>query len=411
MTVLQPVRGTHDYYGETYLKHDFIHRLALELALRHNYTPLSTPIFEFSSVFKRSLGDSSDVVSKEMYSFIDRNGEELTLRPEGTAAAARALISLGLAHDLPQKFYYCGPMFRYERPQKGRTRQFHQLALEIFGAESPQADAEVITLAAVFLKKLGIFDRTVLELNTLGDTLSRQQYRIALVDYLNQYQQGLSSDSQRRLQTNPLRILDSKSPQDQEIVKNAPLLNDFLTASAREFFDQVCTLLTAAQIPFVINPFIVRGLDYYCHTTFEFITTELGAQGTVLAGGRYDGLVKMLGGPDVCGIGWAAGIERLEALTHIPLKPQQYAVIIPLTQAAEAESWALYTRLQQTNIACSLDYSGNASKRLKRAHKKGVQSVFLVDPDQPLGSIVVRCLQTGMQQILTEQELIQQFGQ
>jgi histidyl-tRNA synthetase len=408
---IQPVRGTHDYKGDEYLKQDTIHRLALQIAQHHGYTPIATPIFEFSSVFKRSLGDASDVVSKEMYTFTDRNGEELTLRPEGTAAVARALISLGLAHDLPQKFYYCGPMFRYERPQKGRMRQFHQLALEIFGVESPQADAEVISLAVLFLKKLGIFEKTALQLNSLGDLESRKNYRIALVHYFEQYKESLSVDSQRRLQTNPLRILDSKAPQDQEIVKNAPLLQDFLTPSSQQFFQQVCNLLEKADIPFLINPHIVRGLDYYCHTTFEFITQELGAQGTVLAGGRYDGLVKMLGGPEVCGIGWAAGIERLEALANISLSICPKNAIIPLDKNSEPLSWVLFSRLQQAEVPCELDYSGDASKRLKRAHKKGAQYAFLVKQEEyEQGRLTVRNLQTGEQKSVTETELIQQFS-
>ena len=284
------------------------------VAARYGYAEVATPIFEFTEVFARTLGETSDVVTKEMYSFTDRGGEALTLRPEYTAGVARAFISGALGQNLPVKLFCSGPMFRYERPQKGRLRQFHQIDVEVIGAPEPLADVEVIALGAQILRALGLAEHVRLELNTLGDPESRQAYRDRLVGYLSAYRDRLSPDSQARLERNPLRILDSKDEGDREILKGAPTLDASLNEASKAFFAGVRAGLDALGIAYAINPMLVRGLDYYTHTAFEFTTDRLGAQGAVLAGGRYDGLVAAMGGPDTPGIGWAAGVERLAML-------------------------------------------------------------------------------------------------
>jgi histidyl-tRNA synthetase len=287
--ILQPVRGAHDLIGDVCRRHQFIRDLSYSLAYPYGYQPIATPIFEYTPVFKRTIGETSDIVGKEMYAFLDRGGEEITLRPEGTAPTARAIISNGLTQSMPLKLIYDGPMFRYERPQKGRTRQFHQLGVECFGVNDPLADVETIALGVHILKVLGIFDRMTLEINTIGDSSSRSAYRQALVDYFTPFADRLSPDSQTRLNRNPLRILDSKDPKDREIVGRAPIFDDYLNNVSIDFFAKVCAGLDTLKIPYKRNPHLVRGLDYYSHTAFEVTTTNLGSQGTVLAGGRYDG--------------------------------------------------------------------------------------------------------------------------
>ncbi|NVN12407.1 histidine--tRNA ligase, partial [Nguyenibacter vanlangensis] len=314
MSSLQPVRGTHDLIGEAQLRHAHVVQTARRIAGLYGFDEWTTPIFEDTRVFSRSLGDTSDVVSKEMYTFEDRGGESLTLRPEGTAAICRALVTNGLTQSLPQKVFYAGPMFRYERPQKGRYRQFHQIGAELIGAAEPLADAETIAMGRDILAALGIAGDTVLELNTLGDAESRVAWRAALIAYFTDLRDQLSEDSLARLERNPLRILDSKAPQDRALVADAPRIGAYLTEPARAFWDGLRSALDLLGVPFRENPGIVRGLDYYGHTAFEFVTERLGAQGTVLAGGRYDGLVAEMGGPRTPAIGWAGGIERLAML-------------------------------------------------------------------------------------------------
>ena len=288
---LQSVRGTHDLIGEAHRRHAHVADTARAISGRYGFEEWATPIFEDTRVFSRTLGDTSDVVTKEMYSFSDRGGESITLRPEGTAGICRALVQNGLTQSLPQKVFYAGPMFRYERPQKGRQRQFHQIGLELIGPSEPLADAEVIACGWNILQALGVAQDTVLELNTLGDGESRAAYRAALVEYFAAHAGNLSEDSQARLARNPMRIVDSKDPGDRELVAGAPTILPYLTEAAARFYDGVKTNLARFGVPFVENPRIVRGLDYYSHTAFEFVTSRLGAQGTVLAGGRYDGLV------------------------------------------------------------------------------------------------------------------------
>src|SRR6185312_6597147 len=311
---LQPARGTHDLIGADQRRHQHVVDTARRVAATYGFDEWATPIFEDTRVFSRTLGETSDVVMKEMYSFQDRGGDAITLRPEATAGVCRALVSNGLTQSLPQRVFCAGPMFRYERPQKGRYRQFHQIGLELIGPGEPLADAEVIACGWDILKALGVSGDTVLELNTLGDRESRQAYRDALVGYFTEHQGGLSEDSLNRLERNPMRILDSKDEADRRIVAEAPTIGAYLTDAAATFYAKLQDHLTRFGVPFRENPRIVRGLDYYGHTAFEFVTSKLGAQGTVMAGGRYDGLVAEMGGPQTPAVGWAAGIERLAML-------------------------------------------------------------------------------------------------
>ncbi len=307
MEALQPARGTRDILGEDQRRHAHVVATARRIAGVYGFDEWSTPIFEDTRVFARTLGDTSDVVTKEMYTFADRGGDSLTLRPEGTAGICRALVTNGLTQSLPQKVFYAGPMFRYERPQKGRYRQFHQIGAELIGPAEPVADAEIIALGWEILGALGLGRGVVLELNTLGDTASRDAYRAALVGYFTDHRAALSPDSRDRLERNPMRILDSKVEGDRALVAGAPTIAPFLTPEAAAFYDGVKRWLEHSACRFVENPRIVRGLDYYSHTAFEFVTTRLGAQGTVMAGGRYDGLVAEMGGPPTPAVGWASG--------------------------------------------------------------------------------------------------------
>lgn len=395
--MFQPVRGTHDLYGEECQKHLAIIETTRKIVHLYGYQEIITPIFEFSGVFHR-LGETSDVVSKETYTFKDRGGDELTLRPECTAPVVRAAISNGLVQQLPLKFFYAGPMFRYERPQKGRFRQFDQVGVELCGVFEPQGDVEVIALAAHIMDVSGLSDRVTLEMNTLGDAESRYAYRDALVTYFSRYASSLSKESLQRLEKNPLRILDSKDAREQEMIEEAPVLTDFLSDSSKNHFDKVLEGLNILGIPYEINRKLVRGLDYYCHTAFEFISTELGAQGAVLAGGRYDGLFKTMGGPDVPGVGWGAGLQRLMLLSDPPLARQKVVVFVPMGEKAEQYALILSQHLRKQGVAVDLGFSGNLSKRLKRAHKIGAQWAIIVGDDElKEENALVRDLTSGEQ--------------
>jgi len=398
MAGLQPVRGTQDLLPEAYRRHRAVVDTARRIAERFGYQEIATPIFEFTEVFARPIGETSDIVSKEMYTFQDRGGEEITLRPEYTAGIVRAVISNGLTQSLPLKFFAAGPMFRYERPQKGRFRQFHQIDAELIGAAQPAADIELIALGVEILDTLGVLKHTVLELNTLGDTPSRHAYRAALVEYYTAHRGALSEDSLRRLDVNPLRILDSKDESDKRINAEAPHFADYLTPEAKDFFAEVSAGLTALGIKYVLNPRLVRGLDYYCHTAFEFITTSLGAQGTVLGGGRYDGLMGVMGGPETPGVGWAAGIERLALLIEEPPAPPRPIALVPLGKAAELLALQLAHSLRRAGFAIELGYSGNLRRRLQRADKiKARAAVILGDDEIAKQVATVRDLDSGEQ--------------
>jgi histidyl-tRNA synthetase len=397
MASLQPVRGTHDLLPDDARRHRHVEEVAFAIARRYGFGEIVTPIFEFTEVFARTLGETSDVVTKEMYSFPDRAGESLTLRPEGTAGVARAFISGGMAQNLPLKLFYRGPMFRYERPQKGRQRQFHQVGVELLGVEGPAADVEVIALGAHILDALGLKNAVTLELNSLGDGESRAAYRTALVAYLDGRRQHLSADSLERLERNPLRVLDSKDEGDKAVVANAPVLGDYLNDASRDFLARVTDGLATLGLSASLNPRLVRGLDYYCHTAFEFTTTSLGAQGTVLAGGRYDGLIAQMGGPATPGIGWAAGIERLALLTSEAPPAERPLVVIPMGD--EAAAWALTARLRQAGFAVEQGFSGNIKKRLARADKLHARAAIILGVEEAgRAAVAVRDFDNGAQE-------------
>ena len=398
MAKLQPVRGTRDLVGEDSRAHLHVIDTARVAAGRYGYQPIETPVFEFTDVFQRTLGETSDIVTKEMYTFEDKGGDSLTLRPEGTAGIARAVLSGGFQNELPLKWYYAGPMFRHERPQKGRLRQFHQIGVELIGVVEPIGDVEVIALAAETLDALGVLPATTLELNTLGDDESRDAYREALVAYLEGFRDRLSEDSKQRLERNPLRILDSKNNDDRAIIADAPSFNDYLTSDAQAFFDAVRGGLENLGIAYEINPRLVRGLDYYCHTAFEFTTEQLGAQGTVLAGGRYDGLIEMMGGQPTPGVGWAAGIERLSMLTGpAPAGPRSITVI-GIGVAGEKAALSVAQDLRQSGFTVELNYRGGLKRGLRRANKIGAAAaVFLGDDELARDGATVRNLDDGSQ--------------
>ncbi|MBV8938444.1 MAG: histidine--tRNA ligase [Alphaproteobacteria bacterium] len=403
---LQPVRGTHDIFPEESAKRRFIEEQWRRAAQAYGFGEIATPVFEQTEVFHRTLGDTSDVVTKETYTFLDRGGDSLTLRPEFTASVVRAFISAGLTQNLPQKFFYQGAAFRYERPQRGRLRQFHQVGVELLGAPEPEADVEVIALAAQGLNALGLLPHVTLEINSLGDAASRDAFRAEIVSYFTPHREKLSEESKIRLEKNPLRILDSKSDEDRLLIKDAPTYDRCLSESARAFKQSVWSGLenlgVMRQVNVVWNPRLVRGLDYYNHTVFEFTTARLGAQGTVLAGGRYDGLVPQMGGPDVAGVGFAAGVERMLALMEeinasFPLPPPVITVI-PMGEAAEATAWKLAISLREQGFCVDIAYRGNAKKRFQRADRIGAALALILGEDElKSGGVTVKDLRDGRQ--------------
>ena len=420
MRALQPVRGTQDLLPEVARRHRRVVEAARATAELYGFAEMATPIFEFTEVFARPIGEHTDIVAKEMYTFTDRGGEEVTLRPENTAGVIRSVISNGLAQRVPLKFFYSGPMFRYERPQKGRFRQFHQIGVELIGVAQPQADIEVIACGQRILKELGIGEcvmrepdvssdpedpfkrvsipRVVLELNTLGDPESRAAYRKALVTYFSSRESELSEDSRRRLHVNPLRILDSKDPHDQPIIVGAPDFSGYVNHESRTFFARVREGLDRLGIRYRLNPRLVRGLDYYTHTVFEFVTTDLGSQGSVLAGGRYDGLIELMGGPAMAGVGWAAGIERLAMLIAEPRMPPQPVALVPIGEAAERCAVVIAENLRDAGFSVDLGYSGNLSRRMRRANRLGAfAAVLLGDDELSRGVATLRDLGNGQQ--------------
>lgn len=403
---IQPVRGTHDLMGEEYLKHQWIRDVSYAHAEKYGYERIATPIFEYTSVFKRTLGETTDIVGKEMYTFENRGKESITLRPEGTASVARAVISNGLTQSMPLKMVYDGPMMRFERPQKGRTRQFHQFGVECLGIADPLVDVETIALGAQILDQLGVLSRAVLEINTIGDTESRNAYRQALVTYFKPLNHLLSADSQTRLIHNPLRILDSKAPEDQNLIADAPSFDQFLTQDSLEIFAQVCRGLDVLGITYKRNPRLVRGLDYYCHTAFEFVTSDLGSQGAILAGGRYDGLLAQMGGPETPAVGWAMGIDRIALmLDQVPSQPRPIAVIAVGDDVKETV-FQMAMNLRQQGIMVEFSYSGNVGKRLKRADKLNACAAVLIGADEiSAAKATVRNLDTGDQNLVAFADL------
>jgi histidyl-tRNA synthetase len=407
MAKFQSVRGTHDLLPEDFRRHAHVVGTARDVAAAYGFAEIATPIFEMTEVFARSMGETSDVVSKEMYSFTDKGGENLTLRPEYTAGICRAFISNGQMQNVPFKVFAHGPMFRYERPQKGRQRQFHQIDIELIGAAEPEADVEVITLGADILERLGVLDKCSLELNSLGDLESRDAYRAALKAYYAGHLDNLSEDSRRRLDKNPLRILDSKDEGDRAINENAPRIGDYYTDGARDFLARVLDGLAAAGVPANVNPALVRGLDYYTHTAFEFVTTHLGSQGAVIAGGRYDGLIEQLGGPSTPGIGWAGGIERLAMLSAAELSGLRPLALVPMGEAAERQAITLARTLRREGLSVDLAYRGNMQKRMKRANKVAASVAVLIGDDElAQGVATVKDLDQGNQESVALDRLI-----
>jgi histidyl-tRNA synthetase len=403
---LQPARGTRDLIGEDHRRHLHVIDTARRVAARYGLEEWATPIFEDTRVFARSLGDTSDVVMKEMYTFTDRGGESLTLRPEMTAGVCRALVTNGLTQSLPQKVFYAGPMFRYERPQKGRTRQFHQIGAELIGTAEPLADAEVIACGWDILVALGISDDVVLELNTLGDRESRDAWRAALVAYFSTHRSALSEDSLARLERSPLRILDSKDESDRRIVADAPLIDAHLTPDAADFHTRVKRYLDRFGVPFRDNPRIVRGLDYYGHSAFEFVTSRLGAQGTVMAGGRYDGLVAEMGGPATPAVGWAGGVERLAMLLADAPPAVAPVAVVPVGEAVEAAALDVLQAIRHAGIRAEMAYRGNLKRRMERANRIGARAaVILGETEVARGVAQVKDLATGTQQEVALAEL------
>ena len=387
----QAIRGTQDIFGAEAEAFARVVETFERVRKLYRFRRAEMPVFEKTAVFSRSLGETTDVVSKEMYSFEDRGGESLTLRPEFTAGIARAYITNGWQQHAPLKLATHGPLFRYERPQKGRYRQFHQLDAEIIGAAEPLADVELLVMADQLLKELGISDGVTLQLNTLGDGESREAWRGALVEYFREYAADLSEDSQERLEKNPLRILDSKDPRDKVFMGAAPKIDDYLSVEAQDFFGKVEAGLKAAGVDYTRNGSLVRGLDYYRHTAFEFVTDRLGAQGTVLGGGRYDGLMESLGGPVTPAVGWAAGIERLAMLVGEvgedslvqPVPTRLGAVVVAMHEKHEPNleipAMELCTYLRRNGIVADTISTGSTRKRWDKAVKMNPQSILRVD--------------------------------
>ena len=386
MSTPQAIRGTQDIFGAE--AEAFAHVVETFERVRklYRFRRIEMPVFEKTEVFSRSIGETTDVVSKEMYSFEDRGGESLTLRPEFTAGICRAYLTNGWQQHAPLKVATHGPLFRYERPQKGRYRQFHQLDAEIIGAAEPQADVELLVLADQLLKKLGIADGVTLMLNTLGDGASRDGWRAALVEYFRAVRGELSEDSQDRLERNPLRILDSKDPRDQAFVADAPKIDTFLSGEAQDFFGAVTSGLDAAGVAWTRAPSLVRGLDYYRHTAFEFVTDRLGAQGTVLGGGRYDGLMESLGGPATPAVGWAAGVERLAMLVGGIALTDFVVAIVPDKPSVENDVHEAAAMLRRAGISCTVAFKGNLKKRVEAARREGVSGTLIIrEAGNPMG--------------------------
>ena len=390
----QPVRGTQSLLGEDA---DRFH--AVVAAFDHvrrlfGFKRVEVPVIEPTAVFARTIGETTDVVSKEMYSFEDRSGDSITLRPELTAGIARAYLSEGWQQHAPLKVATWGPAFRYERPQKGRFRQFHQLDAEIIGAAEAQADVEILSFGAQLLAELGIADGVTLKLNTLGDAESRDAWRAQLIEHFSG--QDISPESRERLAKNPLRVLDSKDPRDQAAVAGAPVMT--LTPEAEDFFAKVREGLDAAGVAYQLDPHLVRGLDYYRHTAFEFVTDRLGAQGAVIAGGRYDGLMESLGGPLTPAIGWAAGIERLAMMIDAPEVDRPVAVIVPMGEAAGGAAAGLLAELRRAGIAADMAFRGNMKKRMAKADAAGAWFAIIIgDSEVEAAAAQVKNLKTGEQ--------------
>lgn len=402
----QTVRGTKDLLFDEWYKFKYIQQVANNISSLYGFVPVETPIFEYTEVFTKTLGDSSDIITKEMYIFDDKGGKSITLRPEFTAALVRLLIDKKL--QLPAKLFSTGPVFRYERPQKGRQRQFHQINFEVFGIEDTKYDVELISLCQHLLTEFGVNNNIKLEINSLGDSGTVIEYRKALVSYFEKYKYDLSEDSQNRLIKNPLRILDSKDKKDQSIISGAPKISDYYTKEASHFFDQVLNGLQFLNIPYIINNKLVRGLDYYCHTVFEFITEDLGAQGTVLAGGRYNNLVSSMGGKYTPAIGFAGGIERIMELIHYSPREKRPVCLIPIGKQAEMYSLELADKLRKSGIYVNYEYGNTLKIKMKKANQANAKVALIFGYEELNNKTVkIKDMDTGEEEAVMCDDIIE----
>ena len=413
---IQSIRGMSDLLPEQSATWQYLERVVADVLARYSYREIRFPLLEQTELFKRAVGEVTDIVEKEMYSFDDRNGDSLSLRPEGTAGCVRACTENGLLHNQTQRLWYMGPMFRHERPQKGRLRQFHQIGVEAFGLKGPDIDAELLLLTARLWKTLKIDHAVKLEINSLGTSDDRKRYRAALVEYLIARYEQLDEDSQRRLQSNPMRILDSKNADVQALLHAAPNLADFIDDESRQHFERLCAMLDAADVPFQINPRLVRGLDYYGKTVFEWVTTHLGAQGTVCAGGRYDGLVEQLGGKPCPGVGFAMGIERLVLLLdELGVVPDSIAhqidVYLMAVGDVEQQGLVLAEKLREQCPRLRIEHhcgGGSVKSQIKKADKSGATIALIMGEDEAAsGTIGVKYLREDKaQETVAQSELV-----
>lgn len=411
---IQAIRGMNDYLPADTALWQRIEGTLKQVLGSYGYSEIRLPIVEQTPLFKRAIGEVTDVVEKEMYTFDDRNGESLTLRPEGTAGCVRAGIEHGLLYNQEQRLWYIGPMFRYERPQKGRYRQFHQLGAEVFGLQGPDIDAELILLTARWWQALGIAEHVSLELNSIGSLEARANYRDALVAFLEQHVDVLDEDCKRRMYSNPLRVLDSKNPDVQALLNGAPRLSEYLDEESREHFNGLCELLSQVGIPYTINERLVRGLDYYNRTVFEWVTSSLGAQGTVCAGGRYDGLVEQLGGRATPAVGFAMGLERLVLLVQAvnpdfkaPATVDVYVISSGAGTQSAAMALAESVRDAAPQLKVMTNYGGgNFKKQMSRADKWGARAALILGENEVAAQqVVVKDLRSGEQETLAQSEV------
>ena len=408
---VQPVRGTHDLHGNELVKFRNLENLVRSLAHVYNFNEIITPIFESTELFKKPLGEHSDVVLKEMYTFKDRNDSSLTLRPEFTTPIIRAAISNNFLAKIPQKLYGIGPMFRRERPQKGRYRQFNQINFEILGTHDVAADVELILLANNILQKLFPNKKIDLHLNSLGDKNTLKIFKENLSLYFDKYKNELSEEVQSKIHTNPLRILDSKNSNDQEINLNAPKIHDYYTVDTKNKFNNIQALLLDASINFQLNPNLVRGLDYYCHTVFEFKSNDLGAQDTLIGGGRYDGLTKILGGPDIPGVGWAGGVERMIMLMKDNIKEEKKVYLILINESFKSYGLKLLHLLRNNNIPVYFDFKYNLKKSLSSANYLNYEYAIIIGEDEiKNNTCTIKNLYKNSQAVVSFKEAIKKLS-
>jgi len=403
----QPVRGTRDLFGEDIQKFNLVVETAKKVAGNYGFNEIETPMFEFTEVFTQHIGEETDVVSKEMYTFEDKGGKSLTLRPEFTAGIARAISNSGeLQQKRPLKFFSAGAVFRYERPQKGRYRQFYQINCEYLGVKEPMADVETMKLAYDILCGIGL-KNIQLEINSLGCSVSKKNYREALVNYLNDYKDELSEDSKIRLVKNPLRILDSKDEGDKKIIANAPKIENFYTVQAKEFFDKVLEGLKILKIDYVINPLLVRGLDYYTSTVFEFTTTDLGAQGTVLAGGRYDTMLEQMGAGDIPAVGFGGGVGRIMLLLNKKVEEKRAVAVVPITENEDKYALKIASELRDNGIRTEFFYSGKMKKKMNKANSFNCKYAIVIGDEEVENNLFnVKDLDSGEEKKVDKEEMM-----